>query len=74
MHSIYRLYFYQVVHVGPGEHVRLHVGVLVQQSVEQQCGLVRPLLLAQRRVQTVEIDLERVRLLHGQRRCVCGGS
>lgn len=46
----------------------------MQQGVEQQRGLVRPLLLTQRRVQTVEIDLERVRLLHGQRRRVCGGS
>lgn len=72
--NIYSFYFYQVVHVGPGEHVRLHVGVLVQQGVEQQRGLVRPLLLAQRRVQTVEIDLERVRLLHRQRRRVCGRS
>lgn len=62
---------HQVVHVGPGEHVRLHVGVLVQQGVEQQRGLVGPLLLAQRRVQTVEIDLEGVRLLPGQRRRVC---
>lgn len=65
---------HQVVHVGPGEHVRLHVGVLVQQGVEQQRGLVGPLLLAQRRVQTVEIDLEGVRLLRGQRRRVCGGG
>lgn len=46
----------------------------MQQGVEQQGGLVRPLLLTQRRVQTVEIDLERVRLLYGQRRRVCGGS
>lgn len=65
---------HQVVHVGPGEHVRLHVGVLVQQGVEQQRGLVGPLLLAQRRVQTVEIDLEGVRLVRGQRRRVCGGG
>lgn len=61
---------HQIVHVGSGEHVRPHVGVLVEEGVQQQRGLVGALLLAQRRVQTVEIDLESVRLLHGQRRRV----
>lgn len=53
---------HQILHVGSGQHVVLHVGVLVQQRVEQKCHLVRPLLLTQRRVQAVEVDLKRVRL------------
>lgn len=62
---------YQIVHVSSGEHVGLHVGVLVQERVQQQRGLVGPLMLAQRCVQAVEVDLERVRLLRGRRRRVC---
>lgn len=61
---------YQIVHVSPGKHVCLHVGVLVKERVQKQRRLVGPLLLTQCRVQAVEIDLERVRLLRGQRRRV----
>lgn len=42
----------------------------MQQRVEQQCGLVAALLLTQRRVQAVEVDLEGVGLLAGRGR-VC---
>lgn len=53
---------HQVLHVGAGQHVGSHVLVLVQECVEQKRGLVPLLLLTQRRVQTIEVDLERVGL------------
>ena len=65
-HSVIRLCLYlthQVLHVSAGEHVGPHVGVLVQQCVKEQGGLVGALLLTQGCVQAVEVDLEAVGLL-----------
>lgn len=42
----------------------------MKEGVQQKRGLVGALLLTQRRVQTVEVDLEGVRLLRGRRRRV----